>query len=374
MLASSIPLFLIAAGLHAQSESESLRRFSYKEIAMGCEMRVEIYAANETIADPLARAAFARVHALDEILSDYRASSEVSRLDPALGQALPIGRDLSSAVTRSLRVSDATDGAFDATVGSISRVWRIARSSGVLPSGVALSLAAASAGWRGVTLAPDGSTINITRPQLRFDFGGIGKGIAAQAALETIQAGGASRALCALAGDIACGDPPPDSPGWIIAVASGIDAIAPCTVTLSNACISTSGDEAQHLEVDGVRYSHIFDPRTGRAVTRRIAATVISPDGAVADGLASALCVDGPPLLDKLPLLRERLGPFEARVIETECAPSAAPSVRETDGWRERVRTTSPPAQASRPPLAGADQTAATAASDSSGQPAPHPK
>jgi thiamine biosynthesis lipoprotein len=350
---------------------------------MGCEMRIELFAQTTQQAQSLARAAFDRVHALEDVLSDYRATSQVGRLATDSGRPIPISRELYDALERSIRISCATNGCFDATIGASSQLWRQARKDGLVPSEDAIARANAMGGWNEIVLNskanPQSLTLTFLRPGIRLDFGAIGKGIAAQAALETLRTLGTTVAMCSLAGDIACGDAPIGSDGWMIDVESGIEGVPSCRLILRNQCVSTSGDESQHLDANGIRYSHVIDPRTGHAVTRRIAATVACRDGAVADALATALCVGGPELLAHVSDLHNArgdvsIGDFQARVVETKSSGQITPTITVTSGWNALVAPANSRDQVSRPALAGADQTATKAASNSSDQKAPLPK
>jgi thiamine biosynthesis lipoprotein ApbE len=123
-------------------------------------------------------------------------------------------------------------------------------------------------GWNTIVLNTSanqqGPTLTFLRPGLiRLNFGAIGKGIAAQAALEILRTLGTTVAMSSLTGDIACGDVPAGSDGWVINVKSGIEGVPSCRLIQRNQCVSTSGNESQHLDANGIRYSHVVDPRTG---------------------------------------------------------------------------------------------------------------
>jgi thiamine biosynthesis lipoprotein len=124
---------------------------------------------------------------------------------------------------------------------------------------------------------------------MQLDLGGIGKGYAAQAAVDLLRRRGATRCLVALAGDVVAGDPPPGERGWVI----DSPLLPGRPIVLRNAAASTSGDSDQFVEIGGVRYSHIVDPRTGLGLTTGAAVTVVARDGASADSLATAVCVLG---------------------------------------------------------------------------------
>ncbi len=260
---------------------------------MGTRCRIVLYAESEDRAAEAAGAAFDRISVLESVLSDYRADSESSRLArlPA-GAWHEVSADLFGALERSRAVFEASDGAFDPTVGPFTVLWRASRRAGRLPESDALDDARAVVGFGGVELMePD--RVRLRKSGMGLDFGGIGKGLAADAAIAALRAAGLPMALVDFGGDVVAGDPPPDEPdGWRVEIRDGIGAIR--TFRLKNAAVATSGDLEQFVDIDGVRYSHIVDPRTGLGLTRRRAATVVADHGWLADALASAACVLGP--------------------------------------------------------------------------------
>lgn len=130
---------------------------------------------------------------------------------------------------------------------------------------------------------------------MQLDLGGIAKGYALDAALVVLRQHGAGRALLDAGGDLVLGDPPPGKPGWTVAIAPLEPGAAPNQyLILSRVAVATSGDMFQFVEIDGRRYSHIVDPRTGMGLTDRSKVTVVAPDGATADSLATAVSVLGP--------------------------------------------------------------------------------
>ena len=264
-------------------------RFEYTRLVMGVHARLVLYAPDEAVARRAARAAFAETARLNGLLSDYQRDSELMRLcRQAGGEGVPVSADLFYLMERAVELSRASDGAFDVTAGAVVRIWRRARQRGALPSAPSLEQALRRTGWRYVELTATGRLIRLALPEMQLDLGGIAKGYAARRAVEAMTRAGCPRCLAALAGDIAVGAPPPERPGWSIDLEPFGDE---SPLLLSRAAVSTSGDTEQFLEVDGVRYSHIIDPRTGRALSRRQTATVIAPRGETADALASALCV-----------------------------------------------------------------------------------
>ena len=256
---------------------------------MGVEARVVLYAPTGALADEAARAGFSRIRQLDSILSDYRPESELSRVSAGAHAAtMPLGDDLFTV----LRIADAlareTGGALDVTAGSLVRLWRDARSTGVLPASDAFCEARSRAGWRHITLDTAARTLRFDVPGIELDAGAIGKGYAADAALAAIRARGIDRALVSIGGDLVAGRAPPGVRGWTVSIATDS---SPRILAIAHAAVSTSGDAEQGVVIGGVRYSHIVDPRTGEALTSGVSVTVRAASGVESDAWATAASV-----------------------------------------------------------------------------------
>jgi thiamine biosynthesis lipoprotein len=174
---------------------------------MGTTFRVVLYARDHVAADHAFERAFRRIAALDETLSDYRESSELSRITrEAVAQPVRISDDLFNVLNAAGTLGRQSDGAFDITIGSLSRLWRRARRQLELPSSGDLEAALAVTGYRLVTLDAAKRTVRFARTGIRLDAGGIAKGYAADRALEEIAATGGSRRPAAR---LAAHDSPP---------------------------------------------------------------------------------------------------------------------------------------------------------------------
>jgi thiamine biosynthesis lipoprotein len=270
---------------------------------MGMPVRIALHASDQAAALRAATAAFARIAALDAAMSDYRADSEiraVARLAPA---PVPVSRDVYACVSRALEIARDTGGAFDPTVGPVIALWREARATGRLPARAALQAARGLTGWRRVELDQQRQTIRLPDADMRLDLGGVAKGYILQAALETLRAEGVPSALLQAGGDIVTGDAPPGTAGWRIELGRNelvADLPQISYELIANAAVATSGPSAQFVEIDGVQYSHVVDPRTGQALTTATMAHVTAPDGATADAVATAATVLGTAGLSQL--------------------------------------------------------------------------
>jgi len=275
-----------------------LSRFEYQEAHMALPFRLVLYATNSALANAAAAAAFQRVAQLNDIMSDYDTDSELSLLSRTSGEgkAVPISDDLWRVLERAQGLAVFSEGAFDVTVGPLVNLWRKARREKKLPDPTWLANARKASGYENLRLEPKRQTAELLVPDMRIDLGGIAKGDAIDQALKVLRTNGINRALVTGGGDMAAGDPPPGKRGWRIELPPLDATNAPPTrfVLLSNAALATSGDLFQRLEIDGKRYSHIVDPRTGIGLTDHSLVTVIARDCMTADSLTKVVSVLGP--------------------------------------------------------------------------------
>ncbi|MCC7011798.1 MAG: FAD:protein FMN transferase [Planctomycetes bacterium] len=320
LAAALLSVFAVACG--------TPRRFEFEERAMGTLFRVVVHAESAEAAQRGASAAFARIHELDQRMSDYLESSELSNVSASAGsgRACALSEDLWRVLALAQSFSEASAGAFDVTAGPLIDLWRRARRQGELPSATRLELALARVGWRALELDPVAHTATLARGGMKLDLGGIAKGYAVDAALDVLAEHGLESALVVGGGDVGVRAAPPGEQGWAILIAPFEDAGQRVVLELAHAAVSTSGDSMQALVLDGKRYSHIVDPRTGQALAARISATVVAADSTTADALATTLCVLG----DASGLAwAQRVGARAARIV------------RESENGRESSSTPS---------------------------------
>jgi thiamine biosynthesis lipoprotein len=298
LLGAFLAILLSLGGLSCRSpaRADALQRFSFAGLHMATMFQIVLYAPDEALATRASEAAFTRIAALEDIMSDYDPRSELMQLcgKPA-GQFHRVSADLFVVLSQAQRLAAETDGAFDVTLGPLIQLWRSSRKSGRLPDQTQVESARGRTGWRKLRLDPARRAVLLESPEMRLDLGGIAKGYAADQALSALRSLGISRAMVAAGGDIAVGDAPPGKPGWTIGIDSldaRVGAPSP-TLLLRQAGISTSGDTEQFVEIDGRRYSHIVDPATGLGLTNRIGVSIVAPDATTSDATATAVSVLG---------------------------------------------------------------------------------
>ncbi len=275
-------------------DSPKPKRFEFAQPHMGTQFRTVLYAADEAEARRAADAAFARISELDAKLSDYREDSELMRLcRQAGGEPVAVSDDLFTVLAAAQEMARRSRGAFDVTIGPLSRLWRRTRRQRELPSPQRLEQARSLVGYEKLMLDAERQTVRLTQPGMLLDLGGIAKGFAADEAQRVLRRHGICSALVAAGGDLVVSDAPPDALAWRIGIAPLDDPDGPPTkfLWLKNAAVSTSGDAEQFVEINGVRYSHILDPKTGLGLIGRQSVTVIAPNGTLSDSLATAISV-----------------------------------------------------------------------------------
>ncbi len=260
---------------NANSAALPLERFEAVEPHLGTLVAITAYAPNVAIARAAFVRAYARIAALNRILSDYLPNSELNQINTTPRVISP---ELATVLRTAHQIAKRSHGAFDVTAGALIRHWRQTKT---------FPPAHLPVGYQHLHLK--GRQAWIDDPGIRLDVGGLGKGYIADEALKAL---GLPRALIAISGDIVCGAPPPGQTGWRVQAAGQV-------FTVKHAAVSTAGDAEQFTLIDGQRYSHILDPRTRRPLTTPRQVTVIAPTGLVADALDTAICITGDPTLTR---------------------------------------------------------------------------
>lgn len=283
---------------------------------MGTLFRLTFYAGSEAKAAAAATAAFERIDSLNGRLSDYQPESELSRLSAqsGSGRAVPVSKDLWTVLAAAQEMAAASEGAFDISIGPLSKLWRRAFRRQTFPEAERLAEARRAVGYQWIELLPDQRRVRLQHPGMRLDAGGIAKGFAVDEAIATLQRHGIDHALVDGGGDLLAAGAPPGEPGWriLLKTAGKEGALRDSVVLLRDGALASSGDTYRYLEWEGRRYSHIVDPRSGLGVDHRALISVRCPSCTTADALASALSVIGPAgewraLLRRYPDCRARL-------------------------------------------------------------------
>ncbi|HEY2389430.1 MAG TPA: FAD:protein FMN transferase [Candidatus Binatia bacterium] len=260
------------------------------ELVMGTMARVALPPSRASAG--AFEAAFAALRDVDATMSLYRPDSELVRVNARAGaHPEPVDATLFALLTRSRELGLESDGAFDVTVLPLLRLWGAYPELSYLGAGSVTAV-----GIEGLRLDGGTHTVSFARPGMGLDLGGIAKGFALDRARAALAAAGVDRARLDLGGDLAFIGAGPEG-AWRAAVRDPDAPDRPLGVLRvgADASLSTSGNYNRDFAHEGWRVpSHIYDPRSGRPVTRDLAVTVWSPDATTADALSTALVVLGP--------------------------------------------------------------------------------
>lgn len=261
---------------------------------MGTVFDVQIYASKEDTARDASRAAFEAMQSTDARLSNYNGDSELSVMNrQAAHSAFKASADLFAFVSECQRWYTITEGAFDPTVGPLVRAWGFFTRQPAKPSDLAVATARVRSGFDKVSIDQVARTISYAVDGVEFDSGGIGKGWAVDAAADALKRHGIASALVSAGGStvLAIGAPAGRS-AWRVAVRNPADAAAPFAyVELRNLSVSTSGGSERSVDVNGHRYPHLFDPRSGTPVETMCEASVVASTATASDALTKAAYV-----------------------------------------------------------------------------------
>lgn len=244
--------------------------------AMACDCEVRVAGLSRRKAEPLAKRAIAEVRRIESKFSRYRDGSVVSRINAAAGNGRPIEVDAETAhlLDFAARLHALSDGLFDATSGTLRKAWdfRAARR----PAPGQLEALLPLVGWQQVRW--DKRRIELPRVGMELDFGGFGKEYAADRAATLLQEQGVRHGMVNLGGDIRLVGARPDGSAWMVGIQHPRDERAMlATLALGSGALATSGDYERFFEIDGVRYCHVLDPRTGWPVNGWRSVSVVAP-------------------------------------------------------------------------------------------------
>lgn len=318
-------LWMLAVGLPAVVCAEPpLQRFQFTQTEMAIPVKVVFYAPDNGNANSAAKAVFDRFHELNHVLSDYDPDSELSRLclTAGSGKAVRLSPELWTVLNYAQRIATRSEGAFDVTVGPVVHLWRRARRRKDLPPPEKLEAAKQLVGRHLLVLDPERHTAELRKPGMLIDLGGIAKGYAVDEGLAVLRRHGITRAMIHAGGDIGLGDPPPGKTGWSVGVGL-LEPLGPPTqmLTVCRCSVSTSGDMWQFVVIDGKRYSHIVDPRTGIGLTDHCSVTIVGPNGISTDPLGKVVAILGPEkglkLVDQAPGMAALITRAPKDIVET---------------------------------------------------------
>jgi thiamine biosynthesis lipoprotein len=274
----------------------SLHRHQASRMSMACLYTIEAYGSDSTALPGIVEDAFDEVDRIDRLMSHYKADSPLSRLNrEGARHPVVVETELFDFIGEAMRYNRDSGGAFDITVGPLMRTWGFFRGEGRMPSDEQLDGARRHVGPGHVVMDRAARTIGFDAPGVELDLGGIAKGYAVDRVVKLLRARRVAAALIDAGGSTIYGmGAPPGRDAWDAAIEDPADSRKTAvTVHLKDRALSVAGSSEKFFELQGVRYSHIMDPRTGRPAQGVLSVAVLTSTGTSGDALDDAFFVLG---------------------------------------------------------------------------------
>ena len=286
------------------------------QMHMGTLVKITVIARSELIAQAAATAGFAEIRRLEELLSTWIPTSELSRVNASAGKTpVLVGPETLTIIQRAMQAAEMTGGGFNIAIGPAVDAWRVTEGQRI-PTESELDALRPLVDLQAVHVNVQERTIFLEKTGMRIDVGGIGKGYAADQAIDALRRAGAVAGVVALSGDIKSFGRLPGGKMFPVGIQHPReDGAVLAWIDLKDEAISTAGDYERFFELDGVRYHHILDPRTLQPARSCQSVTVIAREGVWADGLDTGIFVMGP---ERGMELVEQLRDIEVIIVDAE--------------------------------------------------------
>lgn len=270
----------------------------YRKVLKLMGNRFEITVVSDNEKDALTRIdeAVGEISRIEKLLTTFKEDSQTNLINRNAGMApVKVDREVFDIIKRSKRISEVTQGAFDITYGSVDKkLWNFDKGMTSLPDAETAKNAVHLINYRNVILDEKKCTVFLKEKGMRIGFGGIGKGYAAERAKYILQQKGITSGIVNAAGDLTAWGNQPDGKEWTIGIADPNSTHHPFSyLSITDMAIATSGNYEKFITINGKKYSHTIDPKTGLPVTGIKSVTIISPNAEVADAMATPVMIMG---------------------------------------------------------------------------------
>ena len=263
---------------------------------MGNRFEITVEAKTATETDFFLKKAVEEISRIEALLSTYQETSETNLINKNAGlKPVKVSDEVFSLIKRSKKISEITDGTFDITYGSIDqRFWNFDTEMTELPDEVLARKSIALIDYRNIILNTEEKTVFLKNKGMRIGFGGIGKGYAAEKTKNLLKNLGVKAGIINASGDLSCWGIPENGKPWTIGIAHPDFSDLPfSTLEVTDLSVATSGNYEKFVMIDGKRYSHTINPKTGFPVHGIKSVTVISPNAEISDALATPITILG---------------------------------------------------------------------------------
>lgn len=263
---------------------------------MGNRFEFSVVSTDENWANERINAGIKEIQRIEKLLTTFSDDSETNQVNDNAGiKPVLVSRETFELIRRSLMISKITQGAFDITYGSIDKkLWNFDQTMTALPDAATAKKMVRLINYRNVILNDEACTVFLLEKGMRIGFGGIGKGYAAERAKLVMREQGVESGVVNASGDLNAWGLQPDGKKWTIGIVNPDSSHQVFSyLNISDLAVATSGNYEKYVMIDGKKYSHTINPRTGLPVTGIKSVTIISTNAEIADAMATPVTIMG---------------------------------------------------------------------------------
>ena len=283
------------------------KSYSESSILMGSSFEITVVAEGEDFAKESLAIAKKEIIRIENLISSWDQKSETSRINRNAGiAAVEVSKELFDLIFRAQQISKLSSGAFDLTFAAIDKLWNFDGRESEMPNPDTLKASVFNIGYQLIELDKESLTVFLPKKGMKIGFGAIGKGYAADSAKQLLVERGVLGGIINASGDMNTWGTKPNGSSWTIGIVNPMNNKKVFSwFSLEHNAVVTSGDYEKFTQINGRRYSHIIDPRTGIPSQGIVSCTVFAGKAELADAIATAIFVMGVEsglfLIDQLP-------------------------------------------------------------------------
>lgn len=262
---------------------------------LGSPLEITVVAIDTVEGNKYCDLAVAEVKRIENLISDWIPTTQISEINHNAGKkAVKVDREVFDLVERSIKISQITSGAFDISYASMDKIWKFDGSMKEMPTAEAIKKSVAKIGYKNIILDPKEQTIFLKNEGMKLGLGGIGQGYIADKIKELLISKGCISGIVNVSGDINTWGKQPDGKLWTVGIVNPMNKNKIfATFPIENSAVETSGSYEKYVIFNGIRYSHIIDPRTGYPAKGIVSVSVFAKQTEIADALATGIFVLG---------------------------------------------------------------------------------
>ena len=286
-----VTLFLLSITFVSFGQMTHKRKLSM----LGSPLEITVVAKDTIQGNQYIDLAITEVKRIEYLISDWIPSTQISQVNKNAGsKPVKVDKEVFDLVGRAIKVSQITSGAFDISYASMDKIWKFDGSMKAMPTEEAIKKSVSKIGYKNIILDSKEQTIFLKNEGMKLGLGGIGQGYIADKVKELLFSKGCTSGIVNVSGDINAWGRQPDGNPWTVGIVNPLNKNKVfATFPLEDSAVETSGNYEKYVIFNGIRYSHIIDPRTGYPAQGVVSVSVFAKQTEIADALATGIFVMG---------------------------------------------------------------------------------